>query len=136
MKLSEFINTYAFAMVDAAKKEYDSKSFADVYGDLFFFIPRIYCKDGFNISIQVNYGNYCASENGKSKFGYKYTLVEWGYPSEMIDADKYDAEEPNTTHTVGGYVNIRLLEQLCREHGGFDLYRTLREHIAYAEGEK
>lgn len=133
MKLSEFINTYAFAMVDAAK-EYGSESFKNVYENKVFFIPRIYCKDGFNISIQVNNGNYCASENGARKFGLKYTLVEWGFPSEIIDADKYDAEEPNTTRTVGGYVNIRLLEHLCREHGGFDLYRTLREHVTSAEG--
>lgn len=135
MKLSEFINTYAFAMVDAAM-DYSGESFADVYENKFFYIPRIYCKDGFNISIQVDSSYYCASENGARKFGLKYTLVEWGHPSEVIDADKYNAETPGTTHTVGAYVNIRLLEQLCREHGGFDLYRTLREHAAAAESVK
>ena len=41
-------------------------------------LPRIYCKDGFNISIQVNSMNYCGSENGLREFGLDWKMVEWG----------------------------------------------------------
>lgn len=128
MKASEFINAFAFARCLEAMNKGNFDTFEKAYNSAFFFIPRLYCKDGFNISVQVNNGNYCASENGVRSFGFEYKEVEWGYPSELIDADIYNAEEPNTTETVGGYVDVDLIEDLCAQHGGFDYLRTLHEY--------
>ena len=133
MKLQEFVNTMAFSMLMANIKGSirTQKSMEEAYQSTYFLLPRIYCKDGFNISIQVNRGNYSASENGVHIFGTDWKLVEWGFPSEQIDAKKYNAEnyleeeEIDTTQTVGGYVEIELMDKLLQEHGGIDLQATL-----------
>lgn len=128
MLASEFVNTMVFGMLKGT--EHVCTQMSNVYQDKFFIIPRIYCKDGFNISIQVHNGNYCASENGTRTFGLDWKLVEWGFPSSEIDAQKYNAEDDDdTTNSVGGYVEIDLIDELCEEHGGIDLARTLQEEF-------
>ena len=133
MTLQEFVNTMAFGILignlNGCKRT--QMSMEETYNSTHFSLPRIHCKDGFTISIQVNKGNYCASENGVHTFGTDWKLVEWGFPSEQIDAEKYHAEENfyeeeiDTTQTVGGYVEIELMDTLLQEHGGIDLQTTL-----------
>ena len=137
MTLQEFVNTMAFGMLignlNGCKRT--QMSMEETYKSTFFVLPRIHCKDGFSISIQVHNGNYCASENGVHTFGTDWKLVEWGFPSEQIDAEKYHAEENfyeeeiDTTQTVGGYVEIELMDTLLQEHGGIDLQATLTNAI-------
>lgn len=93
MLVSEFVNTIVFGMLKGTESRCTQMS--NIYQDKFFFVPRIYCKDGFNISIQVNRANYCASENGTRTFGLDWKLV--------------------------------LIDELCEEHGGVDLAKTLQE---------
>ena len=85
MLASEFVNTMVFGMLKGTERECTQMS--NTYQNKFFFIPRIYCKDGFNISIQVNNTNYCGSENGTRTFGLDWKLVEWGFPSSEIDGE-------------------------------------------------
>lgn len=100
-----------------------------------FYIPRIYCKDGFNISIQISNYSYAGSENGIRTYGMDWKLVEWGFPSQEIDAEKYNAEDPeHTMNTVGGYVPIELMEELIAEHGGLDYAAIFA--TAYEEDKK
>lgn len=128
MLASEFVNTMVFGMLKGT--EHGCTQMSNRYDDKIFFIPRIYCKDGFNISIQVHNGNYCGSENGTRTFGLDWKLVEWGFPSEPIDGEKYHAEDKdNTTDSVGGYVEVGLIDELCEEHGGVDLAQTLQEEF-------
>ena len=137
MTLQEFVNTMAFGILigklNGCKRT--QMSMEETYNSTHFLLPRIHCKDGFNISIQVNNGNYCASENGPYTFGTNWELVEWGFPSEHIDAKKYNAEnyleeeEIDTTQTVGGYVEIELMDKLLQEHGGIDLQATLKNSM-------
>lgn len=128
MLASEFVNTIVFGMLKGTERGCTQMS--NAYEKNFFFLPRIYCKDGFNISIQVHRGNYCGSENGTRTFGLDWKLVEWGFPSSEIDAQKYNAEDDgDTTQTVGGYVEIGLIDELCEEHGGIDLTKTLQEEF-------
>lgn len=95
------------------------------YKRIFFLLPRIYCADGFNISIQCNNGSYCASENGTRVFGYDWKLLEWGFPSEKDDILNESAEDStDVTKTVGGYVNISILQELMDRHGGIDFGKT------------
>ena len=137
MTLQEFVNTMAFGILignlNGCKRT--QMSMEETYKSTYFVLPRIHCKDGFSISIQVNYGNNCASENGPYTFGTNWELVEWGFPSEHIDAKKYNAEnyleeeEIDTTQTVGGYVEIELMDKLLQEHGGIDLQATLKNSM-------
>lgn len=137
MTLQEFVNTMAFGILignlNGCKRT--QMSMEETYNSTHFSLPRIHCKDGFNISIQVSNGNYCANENGVRTFGTNWELVEWGFPSEQIDAKKYNAEnylkeeEIDTTQTVGGYVEIELMDKLLQEHGGIDLQATLKKSI-------
>ena len=131
MKASEFVNVFATAMVKGMNKRIgNTTTFEELerdYNNNYFYLPRIRCNDGFSISIQVNNGNYCASENGTRQFGFNWVEVEWGFPSKEIDAVKYNAEdEGNTTNTVGGYVDINLIDELIEEHGGLNLEDTLK----------
>ena len=128
MLASEFVNTMVFGMLKGMADECTQMS--NTYDRNYFIIPRIYCKDGFNISVQVNSSNYCASENGTRTFGLDWKLVEWGFPSEHIDGKKYNTESYPTTESVGGYVEIGLIDELCEEHGGIDLATTLSEGYA------
>ena len=128
MLASEFVNTIVFGMLKGT--EYECTQMSNIYDNKFFLLPRIYCKDGFNISVQVHYGSYCGSENGIRTFGLDWKLVEWGFPSEYIDGKKYHSESSlPTTETVGGYVEISLIDELCEEHGGIDLPKTLQEEF-------
>ena len=133
MTLSEFMNIYVYAALTNKVDKNDFDSLSDSYKHEFFFVPRIYCKDGFNISIQAHHGNYCASENGVREFGLDWQMVEWGFPSQEIDGKKYNAEDcDNTTETVGGYVDVDLLNGLLDEHGGINVLMTL-SHAAGLE---
>ena len=137
MTLSEFVNTMTFGILMGVRNnDVTTESMTEKYAENFFFLPRVFCKDGFNISIQVHNGNYCASENGVRQFGVNWKEVEWGFPSERIDGEKYNADayqwnkDCDTRNTVGGYVSVELLDELLNEHGGIDLQKTLTEHLA------
>jgi len=127
MLASEFVNTIVFGMLKGMTDRCTQMS--NTYDRNHFFIPRIYCKDGFNISVQVSQGSYCGSENGIRTFGLDWKLVEWGFPSSEIDAQKYNAEGSPTTGSVGAYVEVGLIDELCEEHGGIDLAKTLQENF-------
>lgn len=129
MKLNDFLSVMAVQSlggnVALANNNYKHEHFI---------IPRVVCADGFSISIQVNKSNYCGSENGYREFGRTWTLVEWGFPSEEIDGEKYNAEglvEP-TTDSVGS-IEIEVIEELLDEHGGIDLYKTFEMQMEKIE---
>ena len=132
MLASEFINTMFFGMVLSNCGRYGSPTMENmqiIYESMYTHLPRIYCKDGFNISVQVSNGNYCESENGTRTFGLNWVEVEWGFPSEPIDAEKFNAESRPTTESVGGYVDVKLIDELCEQHGGIDLQTTLSKGV-------
>ena len=59
----------------------------------------------------------------------EYKPLGW-IGSEPIDGEKYHAEDKdNTTDSVGGYVEVGLIDELCEEHGGVDLAQTLQEEF-------
>lgn len=134
MSVKEFVNTSMVIMVQSQINNASKptmKKMEEAYNKYLPCLPRIYAKDGFNISVQCRNGNYCASENGTRTFGFDWKLVEWGFPSEPIDGKKYNAEEEeNTTETVGGYVPMEDIEFLIKEHGGFDLETTLKMSVS------
>lgn len=107
------------------------------YPHNYFHLPRIYCKDGFSISIQVNEGNYCGSENGYRKFGNDWKLVEWGFPSQPINHDEYVAEcstDEETINSVGSVLTAKI-DELLEQHNGIDIVATLSNARQWLETE-
>ena len=78
--------------------------------------PRLYCNDGYSISVQASAFHYCSPRlNGLQD----YKSVELGYPStedELIN--EYAEDDLDYTNTVYGYVPIEVVEKLIEKHGG------------------
>ena len=78
--------------------------------------PRLYCNDGYSISVQASAFHYCSPRlNGLQD----YKSVELGYPSsedELIN--EYAEDDLDYTDTVYGYVPIEVVEKLIEKHGG------------------
>ena len=138
MLVKEYLSTMMFGMVKSNDNHLSIEQMREKYWKRIYILPRIYCNDGFNISVQVHNGSYSRSENGIREFGLEWKLVEWGFPSEEIDGEKFNCEgweyyeedeKPKTTESVGGFVNIDKIEGLVAEHGGFDLMTTLQKEM-------
>ena len=79
-------------------------------------VKRIYCNDGFNLSVQCNSASYCWPREDHSTF---YLTVEVGFPSDKPELIMSYAEDPEKpTKTVYGYVPVELVQQLIESHGG------------------
>lgn len=78
--------------------------------------PRLYCNDGYSISVQASSFHYCKPRlNGIRD----YESVELGFPStedELIN--EYAENDSICTETVYGYVPIEIVEKLINKHGG------------------
>lgn len=78
--------------------------------------PRIYCKDGFSVSVQGGTRfHYCTPH----KHCNQYIKVELGFPSvadPFLAGYAEDLSDP--TGTVYGYVPIEVVESLVEKHGG------------------
>jgi hypothetical protein len=117
------------------------------YNNTHFYCPRVYAKDGFFVSLQANYCNYCSSENGCRTLGHTMEEVEFGFPSmneplmfeysEMYGQDDYSYEDDgteiiypfnhlefNVTGTVGR-IPVSVMETVFEKHGGIDWDKTI-----------
>ena len=78
--------------------------------------PRLYCNDGYSVSVQASEFHYCSPRlNGLQD----YKSVELGFPSiedELIN--EYADGDDDYTDTVYGYVPIEIVEKLIEKHGG------------------
>jgi len=126
MTLTEYINTMAFGIIYGLSGngiECTRMSMEKTYNSKYFYLPRVYCKDGFSISIQIDNGHYCGSENGIRTFGIDWKLVEWGYPSQSVTINGTTLVEDCD------YVPIELMDELIEKHGGIDLQTTLQKKM-------
>ena len=77
---------------------------------------RAIMADGYNVSIQAAYGDYCEPRLTKTS---GYTQVELGYPSDEDELINSYAEDPDDyTATVYGYVPVEVVNELIKKHGG------------------
>ena len=107
--------------------------------------PRVFCKDGYSVSIQASEYHYCNPQysqippkkngrwliyNGNYIFGENretffapdyipYKTVELGYPSEADELINEFGEGDDYTKTLYGDVPVEVVEQLIEKHGGF-----------------
>ena len=77
--------------------------------------PRLYCNDGYSISVQASAFHYCSPRlNGAQD----YKSVELGFPNMEDELINEYAEGLDYTDTVYGYVPIEIIEKLIEKHGG------------------
>ena len=77
--------------------------------------PRLYCNDGYSISVQASAFHYCYPRLNGAK---NYESVELGFPSMEDELINEYAEGLDYTETVYGYVPIEIVEKLIEKHGG------------------
>ena len=83
-----------------------------------FGVKRMYCNDGFSMSVQAHDGAYCDPRVDPAKTDY-YFEVEIGYPSEKEHLIMQYAEDvDNPTDTVYGYVPVEVVAEVIEKHGG------------------
>ena len=78
--------------------------------------PRVFCNDGYNISIQAGSGIYCTPRANREDG--MYFTVELGFPSEEDELINEYAECTDYTETIYAYVPVEVVEKLLRKHGG------------------
>lgn len=130
---------------------YDKKNYGDQkmsYDNQMFYCPSIHCKDGFNVSLQIHYGNYCSSENGYRTMDVDWKDLKFGFPSmnekdmwkhsEMWGSSNWDDEgeeipfdetDFDVTRSVGR-IPIEEMQAICEKHGGIDWDVTLSKENA------
>lgn len=117
MNLTLFFRLQLIAIFQDSKKDYN--------GHCYFYCPCVYAKDGFSVSLQINAGNYCSSENGYRMLGHTMQEVEFGYPSENEPLFiGYGEDDRDLTQTVGR-IPVTILEEIFEKHGGIDWEKTI-----------
>ena len=101
------------------------------YDRSLFYCPRVFANDGFNVSLQINYGNYCSSNNGYRTLGDTMINVEFGFPSlneplmfEHSEMWSDDAINFDVTSSAGS-IPISVMEEVFAKHGGIDWDKTI-----------
>jgi len=97
-------------------------------------LPRVVCKDGFNMSVQASETHYCSPRDSVGP----WDEVEVGYPSARPEPFEPTyivglaratgwaqfmecwPEDVDPTQTVYGYVPLALVEYTIKLHGGLD----------------
>lgn len=78
--------------------------------------PRLYCNDGYSISVQASSFHYCRPRLDGVQ---NYESVELGFPSKEDELINDNAEDDSDyTHSIYGYVPIEIVEKLIEKHGG------------------
>lgn len=79
---------------------------------------KIYCNDGFSISIQASQGHYCSP---RKTFEGPYTEVELGFPNlfESLIMPYIENGNDNPCLSVYAYVPVELVDEMIEKHGGF-----------------
>jgi len=134
MKLTHFFRLIVMSIfqtsITKSAKSYQGQYVS--YDNQYFYCPKIHCKDGFNVSLQINNGNYCESENGYRELGVDWKEVEFGFPS-MNDKDMFqysemynldDMTDFDVTGTVGR-IPVDVMQTILDNHGGIDWDATL-----------
>lgn len=101
------------------------------YDRSLFYCPHVFANDGFNVSLQINYGNYCSSNNGYRTLGDTMIDIEFGFPSMNESlmfkySEMYSDEEINfnVTNSVRN-IPISVMEEVFAKHGGIDWNKTI-----------
>jgi len=130
MNLTLFFRLIVIGLAQGAKnftylKQTKSSNAELFYSETYFHCPLVYAKDGFHVSLQINHGNYCESENGYRKLGHTYDTVEFGFPSLHDDKFVEFAESSNDVTQTVGRIPVSVLEEIFESHSGIDWEKTI-----------
>ena len=150
MKLEHYFRLILMSIFQGSVT-YDKKGYSGEkmsYSNQMFYCPKIHCKDGFNVSLQIHNGNYCESENGYREMGVDWKEVEFGFPSindknmwkyselwgysnwdENGDEITFEHNDFDVTGTVGR-IPLEVMQRICDNHGGIDWDITLSKETA------
>lgn len=79
---------------------------------------RLFCNDGFSVSIQCNRYTYCSPQEEFVDV-INYDSFELGFPNQYDELIiEYAEDKENSTETVYQYVPRNIVEQLIAKHGG------------------
>jgi hypothetical protein len=111
----DYINIYVNISNDYIKSEYICIR------------PKIFCNDGFSLSVQGAYGSYSWPRKDKANH---YSEMEIGYPSEKepilteYGEDQFE-EDSDEYSDIYHYVPIEVINKVLLKHGGIDYEKTL-----------
>jgi len=126
----------ASMVIGQGKNNYDllnkGLTSSEFYSSCYFLMPRVWAKDGFSVSLQINNGNYATSEKGYRELGHTWQDVEFGFPSEDDEllhkhSEMYGSETDEAFTAVGtvGNIPVSVLEAIFAKHGGIDWDKTI-----------
>ena len=93
--------------------------------------PRLYCKDGYSVSIQCSYYNYCEPRENLADCSL-YTSFELGFPDTSDELlDEYAEDDGELLDTVYPYVPREVVEALIAKHGGIEEASDITSIAAY-----
>jgi hypothetical protein len=78
---------------------------------------RIFCTDGFNLSVQAGFGKYCSPRISYDNIDFDgpYTEFEVGFPSSFETLLEPYGDQSDD---VCGYVPVKVIVEIIRKHGG------------------
>jgi hypothetical protein len=86
--------------------------------------PRIFCNDGFSMSVQAGYAIYSKPR----EHGATFTHYEIGFPSKKEDIIMpYVEDAVSPTDTVYGMVPHDVVEAVIAKHGGINQEKSFRK---------
>ncbi len=93
-------------------------------GSIFCDRPRIFCKNGFSMSVQGSSFHYCSPRETIDS----YHAMEIGFPSRRVEKLKKYAEEPKRlTKTVYGWTPVKVIQEVIDDNGGIDTAKTFKK---------
>ena len=83
-----------------------------------FGVKRLYCNDGFSMSVQAHKYNLCSPRVNPEETDC-YDQVEVGFPSDREELlMEYVEDYDNPTDTVYAYVPVEVVQEVIEKHGG------------------
>lgn len=82
-------------------------------------IPRVFCKDGYNLSVQCHRAAHCKFNNTPIN---EYSLFPY---AEKVGEDIIMAETDSEDLNQYGIDTIEDIQELIDKHGGIDIDKTL-----------
>lgn len=84
-----------------------------------FFYPKIFCNDGFSMSVQASPTHYSTKKQDNDS---EYAEVEVGFPSEnepdLLPYKEQGTNDTPHTESVYPYVPTEIVEKIIKKHGG------------------
>ena len=109
------MNVLSKYIIDSTRKEKEAEDFSRIPRHVRP-VPRLVCRDGFEISVQAGEYHYCAPRNNEGP----WDTFECGFPSKPVPELKgwKERDEAPDERSVFGYVPSVTVMLTIEKHGG------------------